>query len=179
MIRPAQVVDVEGGNIYMEHRSPWMGFVDNVRFHLWSPQEGDDEGGTGCKATAKSESATRYAMLDFGTNYCNIENLLGRSKLDYNESTENKYCTEVRFPIHTGNKKEDKRKGTFHPLKRKEEKKERENLSLEMAVGSEEEMIPRSTPTLSAGDLSWLPKSTKHLAQIASDKWGKLIVDSM
>ena len=52
----------------------------------------------GCAVAAHSSSNTWYAILDFGTNYCNLHNLVVGSGLanatDFSETTSDSVCTQ-------------------------------------------------------------------------------------
>merc|ERR1712098_37923 len=67
-------------------------YVDDISFKLESSSSG------GCSVLAKSSSQTWYAVLDKGTNYCNLRNLIDGSGLSsasgFTESTRDKVCTQ-------------------------------------------------------------------------------------
>ena len=49
---------------------------------------------SGCEVEAVSSSQTWYAVLDNGTNYCNIRNLVQATQLDFKETTSDNVCTQ-------------------------------------------------------------------------------------
>ena len=51
------------------HTTPKKGYVDDLTFTYAAA-------GNGCKVHGFSTSETWYAVLDYGTNYCNLHNLL-------------------------------------------------------------------------------------------------------
>ncbi|CAE1326815.1 unnamed protein product [Acanthosepion pharaonis] len=72
------------------HTTPKMHFVDSLNFHLNKINDT-------CYVKGFSSSDLWFALLDFGTNYCNLHNLITGSGLDkmagYSESTANAVCT--------------------------------------------------------------------------------------
>merc|ERR1719167_1941354 len=56
------------------------------------------ENGTSCKIVGFSKSTVSYAVLDFGTNYCNLRNLLDGANLSqgngFTEDTNTSICTQ-------------------------------------------------------------------------------------
>merc|ERR1712212_122808 len=74
------------------HTTPVARYVDALTFNF-----SDD--GTGCSVEAKSRAETLLAWLDFGTNYCNLRNLIdgaGLSGTDgFTEETSTSVCTQV------------------------------------------------------------------------------------
>ncbi|XP_078090953.1 uncharacterized protein LOC144507667 [Mustelus asterias] len=79
--------------IVAQHTTPVHKYVDNLTFKLVSPLDNGS-----CKVSGFSVSELWYAVLDFGTNYCNLHNLIEGSGLDkvsgYSESTNNSKCTQ-------------------------------------------------------------------------------------
>jgi len=73
------------------HTTPVHEYVDDLTFTLTSS-------GSECQVQGYSTSETWYAHLDFGTNYCNLHNLITGSGLDktvaYSESTSDAVCTQ-------------------------------------------------------------------------------------
>ncbi|KAK3864944.1 hypothetical protein Pcinc_029408 [Petrolisthes cinctipes] len=86
-----EYVGEEGSTIRGLHITPVMSFVDKFNFTLT-----DGSGGL-CYVKGASESTASYAVIDFGTNYCNLKNLIIGSKLDHNpkysENSTNSVCT--------------------------------------------------------------------------------------
>ncbi|XP_060552276.1 uncharacterized protein LOC132713642 [Ruditapes philippinarum] len=74
------------------HETPKKHYVDDLTFTFTKKSE------TQCSVKGYSTSETWYAVLDFGTNYCNLHNLITGAKLDkspqYSESTSNSKCTQ-------------------------------------------------------------------------------------
>ncbi|XP_014677259.1 PREDICTED: uncharacterized protein LOC106817126 [Priapulus caudatus] len=71
--------------------------VDQIA--LWSTDENCRQGGEKCLYLGFSTSETWYAVLDSGTNYCNLHNLITGTGLDtgdasYKEKTSNSVCTQ-------------------------------------------------------------------------------------
>jgi len=77
--------------IYGTHTTPVARYVDDISFKLRSNSGG-------CTVNAKSSSQTWYAVLDKGTNYCNLRNLIDGSGLSsvngFTETTRDKICTQ-------------------------------------------------------------------------------------
>lgn len=73
------------------HRTPKFHFIDSFAFNL-------AEQNNTCFAEGRSSSNLWFAVLDFGTNYCNLHNLITGSALDkasgYSETTSNAICTQ-------------------------------------------------------------------------------------
>ncbi|XP_047494872.1 uncharacterized protein LOC125042995 [Penaeus chinensis] len=82
----------EDGNIIRGlHKTPYLKFEDKLNFTLNSI---DGK----CHVTGVSESGVSFAVIDFGTNYCNLRNLVIGSGLDendrfYKENSTNRICT--------------------------------------------------------------------------------------
>jgi len=74
------------------HQTPKHRFTDDLTFLL------SDIDSSGCSVEATSNSRTWYAVLDFGTNYCNLRNLVdgaGISSLaSFTEETDDSVCTQ-------------------------------------------------------------------------------------
>ncbi|KAK7070147.1 hypothetical protein SK128_023122 [Halocaridina rubra] len=81
----------EGNTIRGLHTTPWLKFVDKFNFTVNTGYDGN------CYVKAASESQASYAIIDFGTNYCNLRNLVIGSHLDedahYKENSTNAVCT--------------------------------------------------------------------------------------
>ncbi|KAL8591608.1 hypothetical protein ACOMHN_030494 [Nucella lapillus] len=73
------------------HETPVKHYVDDLTF-TFTPSA------SSCKVKGHSTSETWYAVLDYGTNYCNLHNLITGSGLDnksgYKETTSNSVCTQ-------------------------------------------------------------------------------------
>jgi len=86
-----KVVSSSDGSLVGEHQTPVARYVDDITFSLASTA-------TGCDVKALSSSRTWYAVLDMGTNYCNLRNLVDDSGLSsedgFTESTRNSVCTQ-------------------------------------------------------------------------------------
>jgi hypothetical protein len=74
------------------HTTPVARYIDDLTFT--TEQTGENT----CKVTGFSTSQTWYAVLDWGTNYCNLRNLLDGSELSnsngFTEETSNSVCTQ-------------------------------------------------------------------------------------
>ncbi|CAB4005527.1 uncharacterized protein LOC113672371, partial [Paramuricea clavata] len=58
------------------HETPAHHYVDDLSFSFTTPSQGN------CAVHGYSTSETWYAVLDDGTNYCNLHNLITGSSLD-------------------------------------------------------------------------------------------------
>ena len=80
------------GNIYGHHLTPKYAYKDKITFAF------TDETNHNCKVVGFSKSTISYAYFDFGTNYCNLRNLMdgvGLSEMDgFKESTSTSICTQ-------------------------------------------------------------------------------------
>merc|ERR1711915_67637 len=78
--------------IYGTHQTPVARYTDDLTIHL------AENGSGGCSVRAKSNSQTWYAVLDYGTNYCNLRNLVDGAGLSaapgFSEETSNSVCTQ-------------------------------------------------------------------------------------
>ena len=78
------------------HQTPVQRYNDSLSFEFLEPQVGSDD----CVVQAFSSSDLWYAYLDFGTNYCNLNNLintegLGITSLNgFEEDTALEICTQ-------------------------------------------------------------------------------------
>ncbi|XP_065835011.1 uncharacterized protein [Oscarella lobularis] len=83
--------DSSSSALKLTHKTPVHKYVDDVSFAF-------DGSGASCTVHGYSTSETWYAVLDDGTNYCNMHNLLTGAGLDSNsgfaETTSNSDCTE-------------------------------------------------------------------------------------
>ncbi|XP_064402499.1 uncharacterized protein LOC135348213 [Halichondria panicea] len=89
-----KLVSDTGSEIHSTHETPVKHYVDDQSFTLSA-----GSGGAGsCTVAAYSTSETWYAVLDYGTNYCNLRNLVDISKLsgmtDFKEITDDSMCTQ-------------------------------------------------------------------------------------
>eukprot|EP00092_Neocalanus_flemingeri_P037705 GFUD01041051.1.p1 GENE.GFUD01041051.1~~GFUD01041051.1.p1 ORF type:complete len:172 (-),score=26.16 GFUD01041051.1:126-641(-) len=73
------------------HTTPVARYTDDVSFTM-----ADD--GLGCSIQANSSSQTWYAVLDYGTNYCNLRNLVDGAGISgakgFSEETSDSVCTQ-------------------------------------------------------------------------------------
>ncbi|KAI8789733.1 hypothetical protein BgiMline_001534 [Biomphalaria glabrata] len=85
-------ISFENSVLKATHTTPVKNYVDDLTF-LFKPKSAD-----GCLVNGNSRSETWYAVLDYGTNYCNLHNLITGSGLNetagYREETENGRCTQ-------------------------------------------------------------------------------------
>jgi len=81
------------GTLKGRHLTPVKRYVDSLTFKFE-----DQSNASSCKIDAYSRSDLWYAILDFGTNYCNLRNLLdgtGLSGTDgFMEETSDSVCTQ-------------------------------------------------------------------------------------
>ncbi|TRY88849.1 hypothetical protein DNTS_016933 [Danionella cerebrum] len=110
------LVSVSSDDISATHSTPVMRFVDDVTFNFSSsdPESCDVQGVTAIEAFSQSEisamprsrlciglsvSRSWYAVLDWGTNYLNMYNLMRGSGLSssplFTESTSEQLCTQL------------------------------------------------------------------------------------
>ena len=82
-ITTATATDVKG-----THKTPVHKYVDDISFALSAASA------TACSAKAFSTSETWYAVLDQGTNYCNLHNLVAATGLPFSEQTSDSVCTQ-------------------------------------------------------------------------------------
>jgi len=83
----------EDGTVKGKHLTPVKRYSDSLTFKF------EDQSNTNsCKIDANSDSDTWYAILDFGTNYCNLRNLLDGTGLSasegFLEETSDSVCTQ-------------------------------------------------------------------------------------
>ncbi|XP_046847000.1 uncharacterized protein LOC124440637 [Xenia sp. Carnegie-2017] len=87
-----KLISYSSTNIKATHTTPKKHYVDDLKF------TGFTESSNNCDVKGMSSSETWYAVLDYGTNYCNLHNLITGSGLDkvpgYKEMTSNSKCTE-------------------------------------------------------------------------------------
>jgi len=79
------------GRITGYHLTPKKSYKDKISFAF-------SENGENCNVVGFSKSTVSYAFLDFGTNYCNLRNLLDGASLSqtngFTESTSTNICTQ-------------------------------------------------------------------------------------
>ncbi|ESO97070.1 hypothetical protein LOTGIDRAFT_143540 [Lottia gigantea] len=79
--------------ITAKHTTPVKGYVDDLTFTFKGGKTSNP-----CQVHGYSTSETWYAVLDFGTNYCNLENLIIGAGLNstsgYSETTSDSICTQ-------------------------------------------------------------------------------------
>merc|ERR1712133_193657 len=75
------------------HLTPVQRYKDDLTFTS-TPKPGNQ-----CHVEAFSTSSTWYAILDFGTNYCNLRNIVDGARLSndegFNEQTSTSVCTQM------------------------------------------------------------------------------------
>ena len=88
------------------HTTPKKNYVDSLTMTFSSKQSYNfdseiitfEKDPSGCSVMAHSRSNTWYAILDYGTNYCNLHNLVVGAGLanvtGFSESTTDSECTE-------------------------------------------------------------------------------------
>jgi len=73
------------------HTTPVKAYTDDISFKMVASANG-------CNVEAFSTSETWYAYLDYGTNYCNLRNLINGCALDksmgFKETTSDSVCTQ-------------------------------------------------------------------------------------
>jgi len=86
-----QYSGTQGNVVAGNHTTPVYRYVDDFTFTT------TDNSGT-CSVEAYSTSQTWYAFLDYGTNYCNLRNLVDGCGLSdengFNENTSDDVCTQ-------------------------------------------------------------------------------------
>merc|ERR1711963_771513 len=86
-----KLVSSEQNTLKGTHTTPVKRYVDNMTFEF-------ETIGAKCNVKGFSSSSLWYAILDMGTNYCNLRNLLDGTGLSSNEGfpeeTENAICTQ-------------------------------------------------------------------------------------
>ncbi|XP_023328353.1 uncharacterized protein LOC111701339 isoform X2 [Eurytemora carolleeae] len=83
-------VSVNGNEIKATHTTPVARYIDDLTFKLTSS-------GGACIVDANSNSRLWYAVLDKGTNYCNLRNLVdgaGYTETSLTEETNDGICTQ-------------------------------------------------------------------------------------
>merc|ERR1712122_460839 len=86
-----ELIEETSDYIKATHTTPIKRYVDTLTFKFTTNNNG-------CNVLAFSSSDLWYAILDYGTNYCNLENLLTGAGLDqipgFIETTSNRVCTQ-------------------------------------------------------------------------------------
>ncbi|XP_064647616.1 uncharacterized protein LOC135500237 [Lineus longissimus] len=86
-----KLVSNEGNVVKATHTTPVKEYVDDLSFTF----AGQDKT---CSCDGYSTSETWYAVLDYGTNYCNLNNLITGAGLNktagYKEETSDSICTQ-------------------------------------------------------------------------------------
>ncbi|XP_061185550.1 uncharacterized protein LOC133193605 [Saccostrea echinata] len=86
-------VSESGNTLKAKHETPVKHYVDDLTF-TFLPSSSTAK----CNVQGFSTSETWYALLDYGTNYCNLHNLITGSGLDkvsgYSEKTSDSVCTQ-------------------------------------------------------------------------------------
>eukprot|EP00455_Lapot_gusevi_P044135 TRINITY_DN5465_c0_g1_i1.p1 TRINITY_DN5465_c0_g1~~TRINITY_DN5465_c0_g1_i1.p1 ORF type:complete len:161 (-),score=43.99 TRINITY_DN5465_c0_g1_i1:51-533(-) len=81
------LVSASSSEIKVVHTTPVKHYADDVSFDF-------SQSGTDCVVAGYSTSETWYAILDYGTNYCNMHNLGAILGLQYSEITSDDICTQ-------------------------------------------------------------------------------------
>ncbi|XP_069108565.1 uncharacterized protein [Argopecten irradians] len=85
------LVSNDGNVLKATHETPLHPYIDDISFTF-------STSGSNCNVEGYSRSETWYAYLDFGTNYCNMNNLLTGSGLStvagFKETTSDSICTQ-------------------------------------------------------------------------------------
>ncbi|KAK6166523.1 hypothetical protein SNE40_023189 [Patella caerulea] len=85
------LVSQSSSQVKATHETPVKHYKDDLTFTF-------SQNGNVCQIHGYSTSETWYAVLDYGTNYCNLNNLITGSGLDkmagYKESASDSTCTQ-------------------------------------------------------------------------------------
>lgn len=85
------LVQEKQSKIIATHTTPLKKYIDDMTLDFESTSTTPSK----CTVEAYSTSRLWYAVLDYGTNYCNSHNLIaGTSLTDYTESTSDSICTQ-------------------------------------------------------------------------------------
>ena len=80
------------GTIFGYHLTPKYAYRDNINFKF------QDMSDKSCRIVGFSKSTISYAYFDFGTNYCNLRNLMDGASLSekkgFKETTSTSICTQ-------------------------------------------------------------------------------------
>ncbi|KAK2159428.1 hypothetical protein LSH36_153g00062 [Paralvinella palmiformis] len=86
-----KLISQHGSLLKATHETPKKHYIDDLMFTF--KQVGDT-----CEVQGNSRSQLWYALLDMGTNYCNLHNLITGAGLDsidgYQETTSSTKCTQ-------------------------------------------------------------------------------------
>lgn len=84
---------IEGNTLKGTHTTPKAGYIDDIEFSFFP-----NTASGGCNVLGFSTSRIFFAVLDFGTNYCNLHNLVEGAGLasdaHYSELTRDEICTQ-------------------------------------------------------------------------------------
>ncbi|CAG7825685.1 unnamed protein product [Allacma fusca] len=84
---------LNGNTLKATHTTPVKRYVDDLTFSFYP-----NTATSGCNVVGHSESRVWYAILDYGTNYCNLHNLVDGAGLQsdelYSELTRDEICTQ-------------------------------------------------------------------------------------
>merc|ERR1712098_400540 len=87
-----ELSEVSDSSLVGTHTTTVHRYIDDMSFDWKS------DGIENCKVTGFSTSRTWYAVLDLGTNYCNLRNLIDGAKISatngFREDTRNDVCTQ-------------------------------------------------------------------------------------
>ena len=82
----------EDGTLFGYHLTPKYAYRDNINFKF------QDMSDKSCRIVGFSKSTISYAYFDFGTNYCNLRNLMDGADLSevegFKETTSTSICTQ-------------------------------------------------------------------------------------
>mmetsp|Transcript_30805 Transcript_30805/g.38599 ORF Transcript_30805/g.38599 Transcript_30805/m.38599 type:complete len:869 (+) Transcript_30805:85-2691(+) len=81
------IISSSDGFLELDHETPSKHYVDSITFKF-TAVDGM------CEVEGKSSSDTWYAVLDNGTNYCNMRNLVDSTSLLVKEQTSDAVCTQ-------------------------------------------------------------------------------------
>jgi len=86
-----EFINEEGNKIFGAHLTPAKRYRDSFNFEF-------NQEGAVCKVNGYSSSDLWYALLDYGTNYCNLRNLVDGAGFSNNqgfkETTSDSVCTQ-------------------------------------------------------------------------------------
>lgn len=86
-----EYINEEGNKIFGAHLTPVKRYRDSFNFEF-------NQEGAVCKVNGFSSSDLWYAVLDYGTNYCNLRNLVDGAGLSnyqgFKETTSGSVCTQ-------------------------------------------------------------------------------------
>ena len=86
------VSDSSDSAVSGHHATPVARYIDDIEFTMSAAEDGR------CSVVGESRSSVWYAVLDMGTNYCNLWNLLDGTGLNraegFTEVTSDAVCTQ-------------------------------------------------------------------------------------